>query len=77
MIYLHKQSKVQYRMLFPSFDVATQRRHIVYMNMETGAIFNRDAEKFHKSFEYIGNPQDDIEPDPDQMELTFEGGEND
>jgi hypothetical protein len=76
MIFLHKRSNVLYRMLFTSFDVASQRQHIVYMNMETGVIFNRDAEKFHKSFVYHSDPQDEIEPNPDQMEMVFEGGDN-
>lgn len=79
MIFLHKANGVQYRMLLASFDVATQRKHIVYMNMETGVIFNRDAEKFNKSFEYIGSPQERVEPNPDQQEFNFnqpDKGEN-
>lgn len=72
MIFLHKRTNTLYRMLFTSFDVATQRQHIIYMNMETGVVFNRDAEKFHKSFEYHSQPQEDVTPNPAQQEFAFE-----
>lgn len=72
MIFKHKKSGVLYRMLFPAFNVETQRQCIIYMSMETGVVFSKDAERFHAGMEYVSQPQEDIEPNPNQAEFKFD-----
>lgn len=50
MIYKHKRTGVNYRWLLNSFDVATQKHHVVYMSLKTGEVFNRDEEVFEQNF---------------------------
>ena len=49
-IYEHIKTGRQYRIVLRSFDVMTQRPHIVYMSLVDGAMFNRDAEDFATKF---------------------------
>lgn len=71
MIYRHIRTNVLYRMLFPAFNVLTQRQDIVYMSLDTGVIFTKDAERFHNGMEYVESPQEDVTPDPNQAEFEF------
>lgn len=62
LVYRHKRTGVEYRVLFESFDVETQRRHIVYVSIANGQIFNRDRDIFAQNFEYVCDTQAQIEP---------------
>ena len=59
-------------MMFPAFNAVTQRQDIVYMSLETGVIFTKDAERFHAGMNYEANPQEDVVANPDQTELKFD-----
>jgi hypothetical protein len=61
-------------MLFPVFCVETQRTSIVYMSMNTGVIFTKDAERFHGGMDYVSNPQEDVEPCSKQTNFDFNPG---
>lgn len=50
MIVEHKHTKQLYRVLLSSWDVRLQCAAVVYMQLETGAVFNRPADEFKKSF---------------------------
>ena len=62
MIFKHKRTGILYRKLLDSFSVERQCKSVVYMGLETGEIFDRDADKFKENFQYISNPQDQITP---------------
>lgn len=62
MLYIHKRTENVYRVICEAFDVQEQRPSIVYIALESGAIFCRDKEIFENNFAPIGNPQEDIEP---------------
>lgn len=52
-IFQHIRTGDNYRVLAESFDVQTQRPHVVYVSMKTGAVFNRDKEIFNQNFSYV------------------------
>jgi hypothetical protein len=63
MIVEHKDTGQLYRVLMKSFDVKTHKPHVVYMQLETGAIFNRDTEAFNNKFRVrVEDPQEHIAP---------------
>lgn len=69
MIYRHKDTGQLYRFLFMSWSVDRQQHEAVYMQMETGRMFNREAGMLDAKFELIeDDTQRDIEPKPDYME---------
>lgn len=77
MIYQHISSGLVYRFLFNSMDVDTQKPHTVYMQMETGAIFNRPTEDFDVKFvKIVEDPQAHIVPRED-FEILEEELEDD
>lgn len=72
MLFRHKKSNVLYRMMFVSFNAVTQRQDVVYMSMDSGVIFNKDAKRFYAGMEHESNPQEAVEPNEDQAELKFD-----
>lgn len=63
MIYRHKRTKKLYSVLHESFDVETQQSHVVYLQLETGAIFNRNKDIFLSNFALeVADPQGKIIP---------------
>ena len=71
MIFKHKRTGVLYRKLLESFSVERQCKSIVYMGLETGEIFDRDADKFKENFHYLSNPQEYIVPKTLTPELAL------
>jgi hypothetical protein len=55
-----------------SFSVERQCKSVVYMGLETGEIFDRDADKFKENFHYLSNPQDYIVPKDLSAELPLQ-----
>jgi len=53
MIFRHKRTGKLYKHLVSSFDVSRQEHHEVYMQIETGHIFNRESGKFVENFELV------------------------
>lgn len=67
MIFKHKRTGKNYKWLFESFDVERQEHHTVYMQVETGFIFNRATAVFEQNFECINAmPQVDIIPNDER-----------
>jgi len=63
MIYKHKRTGKLYRYLLESFDTDRQEHHVVYLQIETGFIFNRSGDIFNKNFECVdATPQMKITP---------------
>lgn len=63
MIYRHKRTGKDYKVLFESFDVERQEYHIVYVQLDTGWVFNRSGKVFHENFVLVNAaPQVDIKP---------------
>lgn len=73
MIFKHKRTGILYRKLLESFSVERQCKSVIYMGLETGEIFDRDADKFKENFHYLSNPQDSIVPkdSSDQLPLRW------
>lgn len=69
MIYKHIRTGVLYRLLYSSFSVERQKQSCVYISLENGAIFDRDAEKFRENFIYMGDAQTKILPKEPPVEL--------
>lgn len=62
-IYTHKRTGVLYKTILKSFDVQTQKPHIIYMGLNTGQVFNRDEQVFKENFEIMKrNIQSTIKP---------------
>ncbi len=62
-LYEHKRTKTKYRTLFRSFDVQTQKHHMVYLSIDTGGIFNREISIFKNNFTLLNIlTQSDIIP---------------
>ena len=71
-IFKHKRTGILYRKLLESFSVERQCKSVVYMGLETGEIFDRDADKFKENFQYITNPQEHIVPKDLSAELPLQ-----
>lgn len=74
MICKHKKTGELYKVLFESFSVERQAASVVYVQINTGYVFDRDAEKFNSNFEILDySPQEQIEPreDPNQRKLKL------
>lgn len=62
-IYKHKRTGELYALLLSSFSVERQRPTAIYMQLKTGAIFDRDWEKFYANFKIaVPNAQSQIVP---------------
>lgn len=72
MIYRHKPSGDLYRLITHSFSVERQRHSVVYMKIDSGQIFDRDTDAFHRNFEFISDAQNSIEP-RDERQTIFKG----
>lgn len=57
MIYKHIRTGGLYRKLFESYSVERQKPSVVYLQLETGDIFDRDAEMFGQNFEFVKESQ--------------------
>lgn len=64
MIYLHKKSGENYRLLLEYWDTERQSVFVLYSQLETGNLFGRSKEAFSKNFELIANKQAQIKPRP-------------
>lgn len=63
MIVKHKRTGKLYKFLCQSFSVERQKHSVVYMELETGYIFDRDDKKFGENFEDFDTfPQNNIIP---------------
>ena len=63
MIYKHIRTGKLYKHLLDSFDTETQKHHVVYLQIETGHVFNRDADVFDDNFVLVeASPQFNITP---------------
>lgn len=76
-IFKHKRTGILYRKLLESFSVERQCKSVIYMGLETGEIFDRDADKFKENFQYLSNPQEHIEPKDLSAELPLQRGSTD
>lgn len=71
MIFKHKRSGILYRKIMESFSTERQRPSVIYMALETGQVFDRDAEAFKENFRYVNNAQDGIVPKDLSAELSL------
>lgn len=63
MIFKHKRTGGLYKLLVQSFSVERQKHSMVYMQLETGHVFDRDYKKFNENFECFETyPQQNIIP---------------
>ena len=70
MLYQHKRTGDLYRFLLESFSTERQTPTAVYMQISTGAIFDREMKFFMENFNPYGDPQHEIVPkDKNQTEL--------
>lgn len=70
MIFRHKRTGKDYRVLLESFDTERQEHHTVYLQIETGLIFNRSSEIFEENFQIIDAlPQASIQPNDPKRKL--------
>lgn len=72
MIFKHKRSGILYRKIMESFSTERQRPSVIYMALETGQVFDRDAEAFKENFRYTNNAQESIEPKDKAPELLLD-----
>ena len=68
MIFKHKRTGKLYKKLLESFDTERQEHHVVYLQIDTGYIFNREKTIFANNFECMdAMPQCEIIPhNPDR-----------
>lgn len=63
MLYIHKESGEQYRFLMRSFCVERQTHQVIYIQLKTGRVFNRDDISFFLNFvQLCVDPQAGIVP---------------
>lgn len=62
MLWQHKRTGDLYRSIMKSFSTERQRPSMVYINMNTGQVFDRDLEVFENNFELLVFPQNTIVP---------------
>lgn len=60
MIFRHTRTNVLYRKISDSFSVERQAASVVYVSLETGAIFDRDAARFAENFTPHRDAQSEI-----------------
>ena len=61
MLYKHKRTGDLYRVITQSYSVERQSRSVVYMQLDTGLVFDREKDMFNMNFVLVhSDPQDDI-----------------
>lgn len=68
-LYVHNDTGVQYLLFANSFCVKSQTHQAVYIQIETGRVFNRPSNEFMEKFQLLNsNPQADINPKVEEFE---------
>lgn len=66
MIVRHKATGLLSRVILSSYCVKTKKPHVVYVEAETGRVYNRSEASFRKNYEVVQrDPQGSINPKVD------------